>query len=670
MSTEITPELAELAVNTIKTLSMDAVQEANSGHPGMPMGAADYSFVLWSRYLKFNPADPDWPDRDRFVLSAGHGSMLLYSLLHLSGYDISIDDIKQFRQWGSRTPGHPEKGVLPGIETTTGPLGQGIANAVGMAIAAKMAAARFNTPDHKIVTHRVFGIAGDGDLMEGISTEAASIAGHLRLDNLIFFYDDNKITIDGSTSLSFSEDIGKKFEAMGWRVLKTDGHDHARIAAALDEATSGGDRPTLIIASTHIAHGSPGKQDTAGSHGAPLGEEEIAATKRNIGWDFDEKFYVPGEVYELFKARTGELKIEYDAWNARFDEWAKANPEKAELRKKMVDKTAPEDLEKLLAGAIPGKPAATRVISGAILQKAAEIMPGLCGGSADLTPSNKTFINDSAALCLDNFSCRNFHFGIREHAMGAVMNGIALYGGFIPYGGTFLVFSDYMRPPIRLSAMMEQQVIFIYTHDSFYVGEDGPTHQPVEQLSALRAIPGVRLFRPADGLETAVAWAAAIRRTDGPTILSLTRQCVPELDRGKDFDTGLIARGGYVISDAENGAPGIVVLAAGSEVGLAVEAKERLGDKGRGIRIVSMPCLELFDGQPEDYRDSVIPPGCDKLVSVEAGAAQCWYKYIGRNGLAISMDRFGASAPGKVLAEKFGFTAESVAKKIAGRFSL
>ncbi len=659
-----------LAVNTIKTLSMDGVQRANSGHPGMPMGAADYAYILWSRYLRHNPAHPEWPDRDRFILSPGHGSMLLYSLLHLSGYDVSIDDLKEFRQWGSKTPGHPEYGCLPGVEMTTGPLGQGFATGIGMAIASKMTAARFNNKKHSIVNNRVFGIVSDGDLMEGISTEAASLAGHLRLDNIIYIYDDNKITIDGGTDISFSEDVGDKFKAMGWHVIWTDGHDHAAITQALDEAVAGSDKPKLIIAATHIANGSPGKQDTSAAHGSPLGEDEIAATKKNIGWKYKKEFFVPAQVYRIFEERNSELDKEYKRWKRTLKAWEKANPGLARLRKSMIDKELPRNLEKKLADAVPGEVKATRAFSGIVLQAAAKMAPGLAGGSADLAPSNKTFINGEKTVCASDFKGRNFHFGIREHAMGAALNGMALYGGFIPYGGTFLIFSDYMRASIRLAALMKQQVIYVFTHDSFYVGEDGPTHQPVEHLSALRAIPGLNVMRPADGVETAYSWAAALRRTDGPTMLSLTRQGVPLIERERPLKPADFMKGGYVISHETGRAPEVVILAAGSEVGLALEAKKQLGGAGDMIRVVSMPCHELFDQQTERYRHSVIPKDCDNIVAVEAGSPQCWYKYAGRNGLMLGIDHFGESAPGKVLAEKFGFTPDIVASKIKEAYSL
>lgn len=659
-----------LAVNTIKTLAMDAVQKANSGHPGMPMGAADYAYILWSRYLRHNPADPQWPDRDRFILSAGHGSMLLYSLLHLSGYDVSLDDLKQFRQWGSRTPGHPEYGCLPGVETTTGPLGQGFATGVGMALASKMSAARFNKKKHRIVGNRIFGIVSDGDLMEGISTEAASLAGHLRLDNIIYIYDDNKITIDGGTELSFSEDIWDKFKAMGWHVIWTDGHDHESIKQALDEAVAETERPKLIIAATHIANGSPGKQDSASSHGAPLGEDEVAATKENIGWKYKKDFFVPAPVYKLFEDRRAQLEKEYNAWKRTLRAWEKANPGLAKRRKKMLEKDLPKNLEKKLLDAIPDEAKATRVLSGKALQAAAKVAPGLAGGSADLAPSNKTMIDGEKVISAADFTGRNMHFGIREHAMAAALNGLALYGGFIPYGGTFLIFSDYMRASIRLAALMRRQVVYVFTHDSFYVGEDGPTHQPIEQLSSLRAIPGLHVMRPADRVETAFAWAAALRRSDGPTALSLTRQGVPLLEREKALKPSEFNKGGYVISHEAGRAPEIVVLAAGSEVGLAMEAKKQLGRAGGEIRVVSMPCHEQFDAQSERYRNSVIPPDCDNIVAVEAGSPQCWYKYAGRNGLMLCIDHFGESAPGKVIAEKFGFTAENVASRIKEAYSL
>ncbi|MGQ9630470.1 MAG: transketolase [bacterium] len=658
-------KLAELAVNTIRMLAVDAVEKAQSGHPGMPMGAADYAFVLWSQYLRFNPEDPKWPNRDRFVLSAGHGSMLLYSLLHLAGFDLPLDELKNFRQWESRTPGHPEYWCAPGVETTTGPLGQGFGNGVGMALASKMMAARFNTDDFQPITHRVYGIVSDGDIMEGISHEAASLAGHLKLGNLIYIYDDNKITIEGSTNLTFSENVGKRFEAYGWQVIRIDGHNHDEISGAIEEGQRENTRPTLIIARTHIAKGSPGKQDSAESHGAPLGAEEVKATKENLGWPQEPTFIIPDKVKDLFAERVAELKGEYDEWQRGFEEWSKRHPDLAEKWRAHVDGTIPEGIEEELLKEVPDKPAATRATSGRVLQRAAQLVPSLCGGSADLEPSTKTAITSSPSVSPGSFEGRNLHFGIREHAMGAILNGMALYGGFIPYGATFLVFSDYMRPPIRLAAMMGIRVIYVFTHDSIFVGEDGPTHQPVEQLAALRAIPNLTVIRPADGVETAISWALALKNEGGPTALILTRQNVPPIPRGKDFSYKLVERGGYVLSDASGGRPDVTVIATGSEVAPALEAKGILEKEGIGVRVVSMPSAEIFSRQPSEYRESVLPPDCPRFAAVEAGSPSSWYRFVGRRGLVIGMERFGASAPYKVLAEKFGFTGEAIAKRIS-----
>lgn len=659
----VTPERTQLAVHTIKMLAVDAVEQAKSGHPGMPMGAADYAFVLWSRYLRFNPKYPHWPNRDRFVLSAGHGSMLLYSLLYLAGFDVRIEDLQQFRQWESRTPGHPEVGCLPGVETTTGPLGQGFGNGVGMALAAKMMAERFNTPDFDVIHHWVYAIVSDGDLMEGVSAEAASLAGHLGLGNLIYFYDDNRITIEGSTSLTFSEDARKRFEAYDWQVITIDGHDHAAIAEAIEQAQAETERPSLIQAHTHIADGSPNKHDTAGAHGAPLGAEEVIATKENLGWPVEPTFFVPDEVKALFADRVTELHKEYEQWQEGFKAWTDAHPDLAELWRAHMTKAVPDDIEIQLLKAIPDKEEATRNLSGAVIQQAAEVVSALCGGAADLDPSTKTAIKSASSIAPGAFGGRNFHFGIREHAMGAILNGLSLYGGLIPYGATFLVFSDYMRPPIRLAAMMGIQVIYVFTHDSVFVGEDGPTHQPIEQIVALRAIPNLTVIRPADGVETALAWAWALKHKTGPTALILTRQTVPLIKRPTVSPSDLVERGGYVLSEAEGEPPDIVLVATGSEVAVALDAKEILTEKGHAVRVVSMPSVEIFLAQPQRYQASVLPSDAC-IVSIEAGRSDGWYRFVGRDGLVIGIDRFGASAPYKVLAEKFGFTGPQVAERV------
>jgi transketolase len=653
-------ETNQLAVTTIRMLAAEGVEKANSGHPGMPMGMADCAFVLWTQFLKFNPKDTVWPNRDRFILSAGHGSMLLYTMLHLTGYDVSIEDLKQFRQWGSKTPGHPEHGVTPGVETTTGPLGQGFSNGVGMALAAKIRKAQFG--DDFPLDHHIFAIVSDGDLMEGVSSETASIAGHLGLGNLIYLYDDNQITIEGKTDLTFSEDVQKRFEAYGWHTVRIDGHDHAQIAKAIQAGIDETERPTLILAKTHIGFGSPHKQDTSEVHGAPLGAEELLATKKALGWPLEPAFYVPDEVRDLFAKRNEELQPVYSAWQSRFAAWQKKNPDAAKRLQSLMDKTVPDNLETELISVLPDKPAATRGVGGKVLNKAVKLVPAIYGGSADLSPSTKTDIVGAASISKSDFSGRNLHFGIREHGMGSILNGMALYGGFIPYGSTFMVFADYMRPPIRLSAIMEAQVVYVFTHDSIFVGEDGPTHQPVEHLAALRTIPGVTVFRPADGLETAMAWAAAIRKKNGPTVLCLTRQNVPILPHAVGFDPKTIQKGGYVLSKESGAKPDVLLVATGSEVGVVVEASKLLGQAGKAVRVVSMPSLEAFRAQDDAYQASVIPPAVPVVV-VEAGIAQGWHAITRAPLLFLGMSGFGASGPYQILAEKYGFTSSSVAEK-------
>jgi len=651
---------ATLAVNTIRILAAEGVEKANSGHPGLPMGMADCAFVLWTQFLRFNPEDPDWPNRDRFILSAGHGSMLIYVMLHLAGYGVSIEELKRFRQLGSKTPGHPEYGITPGVETTTGPLGQGFSNGVGMALAAKIRKARFGK-DFPL-DHHIFAIVSDGDLMEGVSAEAASIAGHLGLGNLIYLYDDNRITIEGKTDLAFSEDVQKRFDAYGWHTIRIDGHDHAEIAAALQAGIDEEERPTLILAKTHIGFGSPNKQDTAEVHGAPLGQDELNATKKALGWPPEPDFFVPDAVRRLFSDRNLELKSVYSEWCSRFETWRKENPEASERLRVLTEKIIPGDLEETLIQVLPDKPAATRGIGGKVLNQAVKSVPSIYGGSADLSPSTKTDIVGSASISRKDFSGRNLHFGIREHAMGSILNGMALYGGFIPYGSTFMVFADYMRPPIRLSAIMKAQVIYVFTHDSIFVGEDGPTHQPVEQMAALRAIPELTLFRPADGLETAMAWAYALRKQDGPTVLCLTRQNVPVLQRAPGFDPKTIQKGGYVLRKESGKNLDVVLAATGSEVSIAVEASEILAGDGKSARVVSLPSLEAFRDQDETYMQSVIPQDVPVVV-VEAGIAQGWHALTRAPLLFLGMDGFGVSGPYKILAEKYGFTGESVAAK-------
>lgn len=652
---------ARRCTDAIRLLSADAVEKANSGHPGLPMGAADCAFALWGNFLSFNPEDPRWPNRDRFILSAGHGSMLLYSLLHLFGFDLPLEELKNFRQWGSKTPGHPEFGHTVGVEVTTGPLGQGFANGVGMAIAARMAAERFNTPDFSPITNTIYALAGDGCLQEGISYEAAALAGHLKLGNMVYIYDSNRITIEGDTDLAWSEDVEGRFIACGWHVQKVDGHDYGQITTAIAAAKAETERPSLIIASTHIAYGSPSKQGSHGAHGAPLGKDEIAATRTNLGWEHH-AFEVPGEVRDVCAARVESLKLRHAAWQRGFAAWHAANPEKAQLWDQMWNRQVPANLADELLAVVAGKDGATRSLSGSILQKVAGLVPAVVGGSADLAPSNNSDIKGAASVLPGSFGGRNLHFGIREHAMGAVVNGMALYGCFIPYGATFLVFSDYCRPSIRLSALMNQQAIYIFTHDSFFVGEDGPTHQPIEHVASLRMIPGLQVIRPADGVETAMAWVAALTGNQTPTALILTRQKLPEIARPDGFAHADVLKGGYPVSGPAEGADA-VIMASGSEVHVAVEAAALLASSGIKLAVVSVPCLERFMAQPQEYRDAVLPAGV-RRVAFEAGRGESWGRLVGCDGLFIGIEHFGASAPAEVLAEQFGFTAPQVAEKV------
>ncbi len=638
----------QIAVDTIKTLAMDAVQAANSGHPGAPMGMADLATVLWAKFLTVDPSDPEWFDRDRFVLSNGHGSMLLYALLHLSGFPLKLEDIKNFRQWGYPTAGHPEREPHLGIETTTGPLGQGFATGVGLAIAEAHLRARFG---EALVNHRTYAFVSDGDLMEGVSTEAASMAGHLQLGRITYLYDDNEISIEGSTDLAFSEDVARKFEAMGWHTLDIDGHDRQAAEEAIRASLGVLDRPSLIVAHTHIGHGSPNKQDTRHAHGEPLGEEEIALTKAAMRWEHAEPFHVPQEAYDYFKVvgeRGEELRKQ---WEARRDAKLADDSELAGRWESYFDSAAIRvpDL-----GYQVGESVATRKASGKTLSLIAPRKLNLLGGSADLGPSTNTELPDAGTFTAATPEGRNFHFGIREHAMGAVVNGMAIHGGLRPYGATFLVFSDYMRPAIRLSALMEAPSVWVFTHDSIFLGEDGPTHQPIEHLASLRAMPNLWVVRPADTGETAEAWELALARTDGPTALVLTRQGLPVLDRA-GLEGG-VHKGGYVVREGNDA----VLIATGSEVSVAIAAAERL--EGTAIRVVSMPCVEAFDAQPESYRVEVL--GNLPTATLEAGSVSGWHRFAGRDGLTIGIDRFGASAPYKRLAEEFGFTPEAVAERI------
>jgi len=656
-------ELDQLCINTLRTLVIDGVQKAKSGHPGMPMGVADMAYVLWTRFLKHSPANPAWPDRDRFVLSAGHGSMLLYSLLHLTGYDLRLEEIKNFRQWSSRTPGHPEYGLTTGVETTTGPLGQGFANGVGMAIAERFLAATFNRPGFPIFGHFTYAIVSDGDLMEGVSHEAASLAGHLGLGKLIYLYDDNEISIEGSTDLTFTEDVPARFRAYGWHVQEVAGYDLDGLEAAIRAAQEEPQRPSLIVCHTHIAYGSPNKQDTAGAHGAPLGEEEVRLTKEALGWPPDAHFLIPDEALAVFRQAVERGREAEAQWRETCEHYRAAYPEEgARLETLWAGRLPAGWIDALPTFAPADGPLATRKASGAVLNALAPALPTLIGGSADLAPSNVTLLKGFADFHRETPAGRNLRFGVREHAMGSVLNGLASHGGVFPYGGTFLVFSDYMRPAVRLAAMMHLPVVYVWTHDSVWIGEDGPTHQPVEQLTALRAIPNLVVIRPADGNETAAAWRVALERRDGPTALALTRQKLPVLFETTRNPAEKVARGAYVLADS-SGIPSVLLIASGSEVHLALEARDLLAEKGIAVRVVSMPSWELFDAQPASYRDAVLPPQVTARLAIEAGVTQGWAKYVGLAGDVMGLDRFGASAPYRVLMEKFGFTAEAVAER-------
>lgn len=649
--------------SVLRALAADIVQKANSGHPGMPLGTADIASVLWSDFLLFNPDDPTWINRDRFILSAGHGSSLLYSLLHLFGYDVAMEDLKSFRQWGAGTAGHPEYGHLPGVECTTGPLGQGVAMGVGMALAEKMAAERFNVEGYNIIDHNIYVLAGDGCLMEGVSAEASSLAGHLKLGNLTLLYDSNDITIEGNVNLAFSDDTKKRYESYGWKAYEADGHNIDEIFAVLQEASEYKDAPKIIIFKTHIAFGAPTKHDKASSHGSPLGEAEIQAMKKALGLPENETFYIPDAVKSFCKGKVEEKKQKYLGWLKKFDEWRINYPEKAAQLEKFMKKELPEDLAERMIADLQCKPEATRVSSGSIIQKAAAEVDFMVGGSADLEPSVKCHIKSETSVLPGSYSGRNLHFGIREHAMGAIMNGIALYGMFVPYGATFLVFSDYMRGAVRLSALMGVQVVYIFTHDSIFLGEDGPTHQPIEHIPSLRLIPGLSVIRPADALETAAAWFYALKRKDGPTALILSRQNLKQLHKDPSIDDlNKASMGGYVMLDGGQN-PDAVIMASGSEVSLAVAASELLYKDGVNIRVVSVPSVELFEKQSEDYKKSVVPDNLP-VIAVEASNSRDWDRFIKGRGFVIGMTSFGSSAPSEILAEKFGFTPEAIADKI------
>ncbi|MBN1249617.1 MAG: transketolase [Anaerolineae bacterium] len=657
-------DLDQRSINALRVLAMDAVQKANSGHPGMPMGMADVAYVLWTRHLKHNPKDPLWPNRDRFVLSAGHGSMLLYSLLYLTGYPLSLEDLQQFRQWGSKTAGHPEYEAELGIETTTGPLGQGFGTGVGMAVAAKHMAARFNREGYPLFDHWIYAIVSDGDLMEGISQEAASLAGHLGLDNIIYLYDDNDISIEGSTNLTFTEDVPARLRACGWHVQQIDGHDIDAVDAAIRAAKAAKGQPHLIVCRTHIAYGSPNMRDSAEAHGAPLGESEIIATKEALGWPSMEPFYVPDDVVAHYRLAIPQGERAEAIWQDRLTNYGQAHPETAKELARILAGRLPQNWEMALPVFKPESgPIATRAASGKILQGLAPVIPELVGGSADLSPSTNTYISGFGDFQRDTPEGRNFHFGVREHGMGAVLNGMALYGGLRPYGGTFLVFSDYMRPSVRLAALMGLPVIYVWTHDSVFLGEDGPTHQPVEHVMSLRLMPNMTVIRPADANETIAAWKAALEHRDGPVGLILTRQKLPILAETAARAREGVPRGAYVLSDSPLDRIDIILLASGSEVADVLQAQKLLAEKQIGARVVSMPSWSLFDAQPLFYKLSVLPTDVIKRLAVEAGTPIGWERYVGSYGAVIGINRFGASSPYQRIKQEFGFTAERIAER-------
>ncbi|GAA3918474.1 transketolase [Luteimonas lutimaris] len=669
-------DLDQRCIDTLRFLSVDMVQNANSGHPGLPLGAAPMAYVLWQRFLKHNPANPEWTDRDRFVLSAGHGSALLYSLLHVTGYDLSLDDIRQFRQWGSKAPGHPERGHTPGVEVTTGPLGQGLANAVGMAMAEAQLAARYNRPGHAVIDHHTWVIASDGDLMEGVASEAASLAGHLKLGKLNVLYDDNSVTLAAGTDITFTEDRAARFAAYGWHVQTVDdGNDVAAIEQALQQARDETARPSLVLVRTHIGYGSP-EQDSYKAHGSPLGEEDVAATKRKLGWPEQPSFLQPDDAMAHFRTALDRGKRDEDVWQQGLDAYAKAFPDEAAELRRSLEAKLPDGWD----ADIPVFPAdakgmATREAGGKVLSAIAPKLPALTGGSADLDPSTYTAVKglgdfDPRATPGEDeqgstgggwsYAGRNLHFGVREHAMGAICNGMAAHGGVIPYDATFLIFSDYMRPPMRLAALMRLHVVHVFTHDSIALGEDGPTHQPVEQLAGLRSVPELLVIRPADANETAVAWRVALEAADRPVALALSRQKVPTLDRDRYASADGLRKGAYVLLDAGDGEPEVVLIGTGAETGLVLSAAEKLQEEGIAARAVSMPCWSLFDGQPPEYRDAVLPPDVPARLAVEAGSPQGWHRYVGDHGDVLGVDRFGASAPGDEMLERYGFTVDNV----------
>ena len=672
--------LDQQCINTLRFLSVDMVQKANSGHPGLPLGAAPMAYTLWTKQLKHHPANPHWPDRDRFVLSAGHGSALLYSLLHVTGYALSLDDLKQFRQWGSKAPGHPEYGHTPGVEVTTGPLGQGLANAVGMAIGEAHLAARYNRDGHQVIDHRTWAIVSDGDLMEGVASEAASLAGHLKLGKLVCLYDDNYVTLAAGTDITFSEDRAKRFEAYGWQIIHVaDGNDVDAISAALEAARADTMRPSLILVRTHIGFGSP-EQDSFKAHGSPLGVEDTKKTKQNLGWPLEPDFLIPEPALAHFREALDQGAKAEAEWNGRLDAYTKAFPDLAkELQGRLLGELPTGWDADIPVFPADAKGMATRVASGKVMNALAPKLPALFGGSADLdssthtnlkglgdfnpaaTPGQDTQGSDSAGW---SYAGRNLHFGVREHAMGAITNGLAVHGGFLPYGSTFLIFSDYMRPAIRLAALMGVHVVHVFTHDSIALGEDGPTHQPVEQLASLRAIPNLTVIRPADANETAVAWKVAAASEKHPVLLALTRQDLPTLDRTRYASADGVRQGAYVLSDAKDGKPSLILIASGSEVALILAAADQLQADGVAVRCVSMPSWELFDAQPQSYRDQVLPPNVSARLAVELGVSQGWDRYVGAQGDVLGIDRFGASAPAGVLLREYGFSVDNVVQRV------
>ncbi|MCH9039820.1 MAG: transketolase [Chloroflexi bacterium] len=650
----------ELSINSVRFLAVDTVQKANSGHPGTPMGAAPMAYVLWDRFLKHNPADPAWPDRDRFILSPGHASALLYSLLYHTGYDLPMDELKRFRQWDSKTPGHPERGLTPGVEMTTGPLGQGFAHGVGMALAERWLADHYNRPDHEIVDHHTYGIVSDGDLQEGVSSEAASLAGTLRLGKLIYLYDDNDISIEGNTDIAFAENVAQRFHAYGWHVVgPIDGMDPESVDSAIKMAKAESGRPSLIICRTIIGFGSPNKAGTASAHGEPLGEEEVLLTKQKLGWPHVEPFTVPQEALDHLREARVRGKKQQDGWQARLDAYGKAFPDEAAMLEEAWSGELPQGWDEGLDDLFrPGdKPIATRDASGAVMNALVDRVHAFTGGSADLAPSTKTLLKDHGHYGFEEFCGHNIHFGVREHAMGAIANGMSLHGGTIPYTATFLIFSDYMRPPMRLAALMGLRVVYIFTHDSIGLGEDGPTHQPIEQLLGMRGVPNLVVLRPADATENVEAWKVAMERTNGPTVMVLSRQALPVLDRDELAPASGVQKGGYVLWEHSPN-PEVILMGTGSELHIAFEAGKTLSESGVSARVVSLPSWELFDAQPREYRDSVLPPDVRARISIEAATPVGWERYVGLDGVVVGIPHFGASAPASVLYEKFGLTAQ------------